>query len=44
MAVTRSRARTQKALTKIAELIAEAHWELRVLVQLQMYVTRPKAP
>ncbi len=38
MAVTRTRTRTQSALTKIAELIAEAHGELRVLTELEEQV------
>lgn len=38
MAVTRTRTRTQSALTKIAELIAEAHGELRVLAELEEQV------
>jgi hypothetical protein len=43
MAVTRSRTRTQKALTKIAELIAEAHGELRVLGELEEQARREAA-
>ena len=43
MAVTRSRTRTQKALTKLAELIAEAHGELRVLGELEEQARREAA-
>ena len=43
MAVTRTRTRTQSALTKIAELIAEAHGELRVLAELEEQVRQEMA-
>jgi hypothetical protein len=43
MAVTRTRTRTQSALTKIAELIAEAHGELRVLAELEEQVQQGMA-